>query len=686
MAEKINPADFGFNKSDWKNLNSQVREWIKLNKELWNNMTAYEKQQAKAHAKTSKDIKAATQGYEDIQDITKKIHNNLKDSAATNKLNATIVLKTQDISKQYFKESEKGKKADKMKLKSWKGIVDLSQDFMINQDTIGTDEFRSLDVNKQIRDAKKAGNIEQLEYLETLKLEHDVQKKLNAEINAQADLIKKPFGTLDDMVKRIPIVGDMLSAKLDLTGKGQDMADKFTESARDAISGAKGEVLGWNAFQKSKKGQGMDSKGIAKQYKEHKKGGAEGKKGMGKMGVAAIAVGTAIASWAVGTLNFAREMGLSFSELSLTSVLFKEETKAMLDEFGSLRDVSDGLLFNMKWQAFWTGASATDMAKVMKLQQSITTDSKEMALDKQAAFMKQIKKEGLSAAKVMGDLAGHADMFANFAKDGGKNMEEAAKQAAAMGLTLDATNAVAESLLDWETSIAAEQEASMILGRSINLDKARQLAYDGKLVPMMEEVKRQAGGEAEFAKMSVVHRQALGAAIGLQGAQLAEFIKVQDASEAKEKEGAAKRIAMWTVFGALAMGLVVGIISALTLGAATIPALAAGATGFKLGAILGGALGMGAAVMTAGDVMSPAKGKTQISPKEGGIYNLSKNDDFMAGPGIASGGGAPVVNIDMSPIQESTMKMVELMQQRNEQAEKQSRKGISATEGAFAQR
>jgi len=41
-------------------------------------------------------------------------------------------------------------------------------------------------------------------------------------------------------------------------------------------------------------------------------------------------------------------------------------------------------------------------------------------------------------------------------------------------------------------------------------------------------------------------------------------------------------------------------------------------------------------------VMSPADGKTRISTKEGGLFELSKNDDLMAGPGIAgaaAGGG-----------------------------------------------
>ena len=38
--------------------------------------------------------------------------------------------------------------------------------------------------------------------------------------------------------------------------------------------------------------------------------------------------------------------------------------------------------------------------------------------------------------------------------------------------------------------------------------------------------------------------------------------------------------------------------------------------------------------MFAGDIISPANGHTQISTKEGGLFNLSKNDDVVAAPGI----------------------------------------------------
>jgi biotin operon repressor len=58
----------------------------------------------------------------------------------------------------------------------------------------------------------------------------------------------------------------------------------------------------------------------------------------------------------------------------------------------------------------------------------------------------------------------------------------------------------------------------------------------------------------------------------------------------------------------------------------------------------------------AGDMYSPADGKTQVSTKEGGLFELSKNDDLIAGPGLADkvkGGkdGAIVApQIDLTPM------------------------------------
>jgi len=51
----------------------------------------------------------------------------------------------------------------------------------------------------------------------------------------------------------------------------------------------------------------------------------------------------------------------------------------------------------------------------------------------------------------------------------------------------------------------------------------------------------------------------------------------------------------------------------------------------------------------AGDVNSPADGKTRISTKEGGLFELSPNDDLLAAPGLSNAmsgtGGGPNVNM-----------------------------------------
>lgn len=629
MAEKINPKDYGFKSDDWEKVNNQVREWIVLNKELWNNLTKYEQNALKTSKDMAKNAKESSENVKEIRNLAEEHNKIIKKSLGMSKNLLTIRANLSKLAINAIKYDQQSDALSKKRLKVISRTVDITGDYLANMDAIGEDEFQSLDINKLIRDAIRAKLPDEEAYLRTLKAEHDIQKRLNGEINAQSDLIKKPFEYVDGLIQRLPIMGDMLSKKFDLTGKGQDMADAFVEKAQKAAMAQKELESG-----PEKGGGGLDMR--FKKNKEFVKSQKKGNALLKKAGPYALAAAAAIGAMAVSAFNFARDMGVGLSQITPTMLLFKDETKALLDEFGGIDDVSTGMLFTMKKASFFSGVQASDMAKIAMLQTSITGDTKEMALDKQAKFITQIKKEGLSAAKVMGDLASNADMFAMYAKDGGKNMEEAAKQAAKMGLDLSATSSVAEKLLDWESSIAAEMEASQILGRSINFDKARQLAYSGDLKEMMTEVKNQAGGEAEFAKMSVVQRQALGDAIGLSGANLAEFMKTESEANEQSKRGWMLKfgiiVGALTAVGAL-IGFILGALAPWKLAGAGIGAAWGAGIGLGMGALAAGAI---AKFGTAGDVFSPADGKTQVSTKEGGLYNLSKNDDVIAAPGLVN--------------------------------------------------
>ena len=150
-----------------------------------------------------------------------------------------------------------------------------------------------------------------------------------------------------------------------------------------------------------------------------------------------------------------------------------------------------------------------------------------------------IEAAGVAPALVMKDIAENAEFFATFAKDGGKNLIGAGIAARKLGLDMSAVKSVTESLLDFETSIEASMNASLLLGRQINTDKARQLAFTGDQKGLMEEIQRLVGSEAEFTEMTYYQRDALAKAVGMSVEQLARTVRNDTAGGTPSAVGAA---------------------------------------------------------------------------------------------------------------------------------------------------
>jgi hypothetical protein len=392
-------------------------------------------------------------------------------------------------------------------------------------------------------------------------------------------------------------------------------------------------------------------------------------------------------------------MGISLSSMPIAAGIAKDEASALLDTFGSLKDVTNENLIAMKWNAYWYGVSASDSAKLMKLQMSITDSTKEMALQDQRDFMKELKNEGLSASKVMADMASHSEFMAKYMKDGGDNIEAAAKYAAKLGMDLGAAEGMADKLLDFESSINAEMEASMILGRQINLDKARQLAYQGDIEGMMKEAKIQAGGEAAFAKMNVVQREALGDAIGLNASQMAEFVKAEDKAAEQSKQAQKDKVMMWSVIGGIALATIFAIGGALwaaiSMGAAALPAMAAMTSAAASGAAIGGTIGLGVGMAggaTAAMMMGsggPVKAGNPLIVGDAGKEELfiPQTDGHIlpSVPKMGDGSGT-FSGVEGQAIIGELRRSNELNEKRIEQADIHSGKFRRDLDGAFGQR
>ena len=109
--------------------------------------------------------------------------------------------------------------------------------------------------------------------------------------------------------------------------------------------------------------------------------------------------------------------------------------------------------------------------------------------------------------------------------DGGENIAEAAVQARQMGLSLSTTAKIAEGLLDFENSITAEVEASVMIGKQLNFQRARQLALEGDIAGATKNIVDQVGTEAEFNKLNLLARQSLAKSIGVSVSEMAKLVR-----------------------------------------------------------------------------------------------------------------------------------------------------------------
>ena len=129
-------------------------------------------------------------------------------------------------------------------------------------------------------------------------------------------------------------------------------------------------------------------------------------------------------------------------------------------------------------------------------------------------------------------------------------------------------------------------EASLLLGRQINLDKARELALTGDLEGLAKEVKNQVGSQAEFEAMNVIQRQSLAKAIGVSVADLGKIVAGETTSAQLAEEKIQSEKQFISLQKAAATAQIAGAIASLYMGNAKFgPAGLAAATAGVIGMI-----------------------------------------------------------------------------------------------------
>ena len=216
--------------------------------------------------------------------------------------------------------------------------------------------------------------------------------------------------------------------------------------------------------------------------------------------------------------NNAMMLGKSLSDvLSVTS--------ALASEFGlTLKDAED-LSLKVLDTAVATGISNDEATKLFGTFMQIGGLTSKQAEDLIEGTAQLAAQKGVAPVAVLQDMAGSAEEIAGFTKDGGKNIAEAAVQARQMGLSLSTTAKIADGLLDFESSIANEMEASIMIGKQLNFQKARQLALDGDIAGATKNIVDQVGSEADFNALNVLQRRSLAKSLGVSVTEMAKLVK-----------------------------------------------------------------------------------------------------------------------------------------------------------------
>ena len=199
-------------------------------------------------------------------------------------------------------------------------------------------------------------------------------------------------------------------------------------------------------------------------------------------------------------------------------------------EFGNVGEISTGVALQFAKISAFTGLSGQNAAVLAKQIQIIQGGSLETSLNMIETYDSIARAAGVAPGLVLADIAQSTKLFAEFAKDGGENIAEAAAQAAKLGINLSTVAGIADSLLNIEQSLTNELEAEVLLGRDLNLDKARELALMGDLEGLQKEITDGLVSQAEFSEMNVIQRRKLAEAIGVSVQDLGKMVAGEQTS------------------------------------------------------------------------------------------------------------------------------------------------------------
>lgn len=370
--------------------------------------------------------------------------------------------------------------------------------------------------------------------------------------------------------------------------------------------------------------------------------------------------------------EFKKEMHETSKAAGLTGITIKEQKKTVMalnKELGGTaiafdKDILAGAADTLN-RLHLSEEAVGNMAK-----EAMITGKTFKALEKEQAKGVLNAEREFGIRLKLSDVLDEANKITGIARVNALGIEgglaKAVATAKSLGIEMGTVAASAGQLLDFEQSIQNELQAELLIGRDLNLERARAAALAGDQEELARALVEEAGSLEELQNMNVIQQQALAGALGMSADQLADTLMTQEAlstqaTEDLDREAQAalqqekmlsltekQTIAMEKLsegvqmFGKLllvAAAAAAAVAIAMTFGVASVPVLA--------GIALAGAAIGGLASTVADGVAPPGSGPFTITDKFGATTITAAGDGLAVSPNINTTGGAGG-NADMS--------------------------------------
>jgi hypothetical protein len=216
------------------------------------------------------------------------------------------------------------------------------------------------------------------------------------------------------------------------------------------------------------------------------------------------------------------------------------QTQATLSKLlGSQVRFSDEMLDNFTQLAKRT--NMTEKTQELLANQVLKTgkSAKTLTAEINSQVLKQNEQRKISMSfKEVQDAIGESSKAIRLNFQGSvKELVNQVSAAKALGTNLATVEQISSHLLDFESSIQAELEAELLLGKEINLEKARQAALQGDMATVADEVLKNTAIMNAFETKNVIAQEKAAAALGMSRDDLANMVTEQQQLELVRSKG-----------------------------------------------------------------------------------------------------------------------------------------------------